>query len=135
MASINPYLNFNGNAEKAFTFYKSVFGGEFTAFQRFKDVPQEEQKNFRPEEAEKVMHVALPIGKGNVLMASDSPDAFGPAKQGTNFYISIQADSKEEAEKLFNALSRAAPCKCRLPTPFGEPTLACLSTNSACSGW
>ncbi|RYZ97660.1 MAG: VOC family protein, partial [Sphingobacteriaceae bacterium] len=70
MAVINPYLNFKGNAEEAFNFYRSVFGGEFAMIMRFKEVPAEAGSNL-PEDQEKIMHIALPLGKGNVLMASD----------------------------------------------------------------
>jgi len=103
MASINPYLNFSGNCEEAFDFYRSVFGGEFLGKMRFKDVPAEDAL---PEsEAEKIMHVALPIGQGTILMGSDKPDAMGPTTAGDNYFISISAQSEEEATRLFNGLS------------------------------
>lgn len=106
MATLNPYLHFNGNAEGAFNFYKSVFGGEFLGLQRYKDVPAGVPMPPVPQsEANRVMHVALPIGTGNVLMASDRPSSFGQATVGDNFHISINADSKEEAERLFNGLA------------------------------
>ncbi len=103
MAAVNPYLNFNGNTEEAFNFYKSVFGGEFPMVMRFKDVPSEHKMS--ESEGEKIMHIALPIGLGTVLMGSDVPEAFGKAVVGTNFYISISTQSEEEANKLFNGLS------------------------------
>lgn len=104
MATINPYLTFNGNAEEAFNFYRSVFGGELTV-QRFKDTP--EGGKMPIDDQEKIMHVSLPIGQGNVLMASDAGcgDSMEKATIGTNFSISINAESKEEADKLFKALS------------------------------
>jgi len=103
MPSLNPYLNFNGNTEEVFNFYKSVFGGEFATVMRFKDMPPEHKT---PEsENNKIMHVALPIGKGNMLMGSDVPDAYPKATPGNSFYISLSADSEEEAKKLFNGLS------------------------------
>ena len=107
MATINPYLNFNGNAEEAFNFYKSVFGGEFTTFQRFKDIPDIPGCGEMSEaEKEGIMHVALPIGNGNVLMATDIVKSLGHSlAEGNNFSISISAESKAEAEKLFNGLS------------------------------
>jgi len=103
MAAINPYLNFDGNCEKAFNFYKSVFGGEFLTLMRFKDVPPE--VHFPESEGEKIMHVALPIGQGTVLMGSDTPAAMGPTTTGNNVYISINAESEAEAAKLFKGLS------------------------------
>ena len=103
MPAINPYLNFNGNAEQAFNLYRSVFGGDFAMLMRFKEVPDEHKS---PEsEAEKIMHIALPIGQGTMLMGSDVPESFGPASVGNNVHVSISADSEEEADKLFNGLS------------------------------
>ncbi|MBK9510904.1 MAG: VOC family protein [Cytophagaceae bacterium] len=104
MALINPHINFNGNAEEAFNFYKSVFGGEFAKIMRFKDLASEEFPV--PEhEANKIMHIALPIGK-NVLMANDVPEILGKTNENENrSKISISAESREEAEHLFNGLS------------------------------
>jgi PhnB protein len=105
MASINPYIHFNGNAEEAFTFYKSVFGGEFAMVMRFKDL-EIPGSIANESEANKIMHIALPIGKHNVLMGSDSPEALGVHNLNeTRSKISISAESKEEADKLFNGLS------------------------------
>jgi PhnB protein len=107
MANINPYLTFNGNAEEAFNFYKSVFGGEFAVFQRFGEMPtQAGSPELSAEDKAKIMHVALPISDGHVLMASDT---FGEHAEsfilGNNISVSISADSKEEADKIFNGLS------------------------------
>ena len=77
MITVNPYFNFNGNTEDAFNFYKSVFGGEFTGLQRFKDTPHGE--NMSAQDKEKIMHIALPIGKGNVMMATDILESMGQA--------------------------------------------------------
>lgn len=105
MASINPYLHFNGNAEEAFTFYKSVFGGEFVTLIRFKDMHFEGAPD-NEKEADKIMHVALPIGKHNVLMGSDTPQQLGTHNEReTRSKISIGAESKEEADQLFKGLS------------------------------
>ncbi|MFM7487545.1 MAG: VOC family protein [Cytophagales bacterium] len=105
MAQINPYLHFNGNAEEAFTFYKSVFGGEFAMIVRFKDMASE-QFPVPESEAEKIMHIALPIGKNSVLMGSDTPKSLGRHNENENrSKISIGAESKEEADHLFNGLS------------------------------
>ncbi len=105
MAQINPYIHYNGNAEEAFTFYKSVFGGEFTKFVRFKDFSSPEF--IMPDhEANKMMHIALPIGKSNVLMGSDVPEILGQVNESENrSKISISVESKEEANQLFNGLS------------------------------
>ena len=104
MATINPYINFNGNAEEAFTFYKSVFGGEFEKIIRFKDLSSPEFP-VAENEANKIMRIALPIGK-NVLMANDVPESMGRVNENENrSKISISAESKEEADKLFNGLS------------------------------
>jgi PhnB protein len=105
MPLINPHINFNGNAEEAFTFYKSVFGGEFARVVRFKELASPE---FTPEEKEenKIMHIALPIGKSNVLMGNDIPEFMGRVNEKENrSKISISTESKEEADKLFNGLS------------------------------
>ncbi len=105
MARIDPYLNFDGNAEEAFNFYKAVFGGEFMGgIMRFKDMPESE--NLSEEDRNKVMHVALPIGDGNYLMASDISESMGQTLTvGNNAQVMISPDSREEADKLFNGLS------------------------------
>ena len=102
MATVNTYLNFNGNTEEAFNFYKSVFGGEFTTLQRFKDTPHADK--IPASEQEKIMHVALPIG-GNVLMGTDVGETMPQVTFGTNSSISLSPESEEEAHKLFNGLS------------------------------
>jgi PhnB protein len=105
MAFLNPYLNFNGDAEAAFNFYKSVFGGEFSVFQRFSDIPSDSGMPVKEAEGPLIMHVALPIGGGSVLMGSDRPTSAGPGEPGDMYNISIQAESKEEAVRLFNGLA------------------------------
>lgn len=104
MALINPHINFNGNAEEAFTFYKSVFGGEFTKIIRFKDLAN--PKFPIPEkEFNKIMHIALSIGQ-NTLMGNDVPESLGPTNENENrSKISITAESKAEADHIFNGLS------------------------------
>lgn len=104
MPTINPYLNFLGNTEEVFNFYKSVFGGEFSSFVRFKDMPG---AGPIPEaDANKIMHVALPIGKGNTLMGTDALESMGhKLSVGDNFSLSITPESKEEADKIFNGIS------------------------------
>lgn len=104
MALINPHINFNGNAEEAFNFYKAVFGGEFAMVMRFKDLPGMEHQ-IGEGEKDKIMHIALPIG-GNILMGNDVPEAMGSVNEKENrSKISIGAESREEADKLFNGLS------------------------------
>ena len=104
MASINPHINFNGNAEEAFNFYKSVFGGEFAKIMRFKDLASAEFP-VAEHQANKIMHIALPIGK-SILMANDVPEILGRTNENENrSKIVISAESKEEANKLFNELS------------------------------
>ncbi len=104
MALINVHLNYNGNAEEAFTFYKSVFGGEFSKITRLKDL---ESPDFPVDEkdANKIMHIALPIGN-NTLMANDVPSFMGTVNENENrSKIAVSAQSREEADKLFNGLS------------------------------
>lgn len=120
MALINPHINFNGNAEEAFNFYKSVFGGEFANIMRFKDLATSE---FSVEEsdANKIMHIALPIGK-NVLMGNDVPDFLGRVNENENrSKIAIGAESKEEADKLFNGLSEGGQVEMPISdSPWGS---------------
>lgn len=105
MRAINPWINFNGNAEEAFTFYKAVFGGEFVKVIRFKDLASDEF-TVPDNEANKIMYIALPIGENNVLIGNDVPDFMGRVNEEENrSKISISAESREEADKLFNGLS------------------------------
>ncbi|OWY23441.1 VOC family protein [Sphingobacteriales bacterium UPWRP_1] len=116
MAKINPHINFNGNAEEAFIFYKSVFGGDFAKVIRFKElsIPGLEVSD---SEANKIMHIALPIGKNNLLMANDVPSSLGRVNENENrSKISITAGSKEEADKLFNGLSAGG----QIEMPIGD---------------
>jgi PhnB protein len=119
MATINPYINFNGNAEEAFNFYKSVFGGEFGSVIRFKDIESPEFPV--PEnEANKIMRIVLPIG-GNTLIANDVPESMGPVSENENrSKIAVYAETKEEADKLFKGLSEGG--KVEMPmaeSPWG----------------
>ena len=104
MKSVNPYLNFNGNTEEAFNFYRSVFGGEFAVVMRYKDTPHEASTQKGDEE--KIMHIALPLKNGQVLMGTDACDSMGhKLSLGNNFYISIATESEAEARELFGKLS------------------------------
>lgn len=101
---MHPYLNFDGKAEEAFNFYKSVFGGEFTFFAKMGDTPESDK--LTEEEKNRVMHVALPINEHTILMASDCvPSAGHILKEGNNMYINLNAESREDADRLFNGLS------------------------------
>jgi PhnB protein len=121
MASINPHIHFNGNAEDAFTFYKSVFGGNFARVARFKDLSGTEH-TIAENEANKIMHIALPIGKSSVLMGSDTPEFMGKHNENeTRSKISIAAETKEEADKIFNGLSAGADIEMPLAdSPWGS---------------
>ena len=120
MAQINPHINFNGNAEEAFTFYKSVFGGEFARIMRFKDISSPEFP-VTENDTNKIMHIALPIGK-NILMANDVPESMGQTNENENrSKISISAESKEEADKLFNGLSVGGQIEVQIgDSPWGS---------------
>lgn len=115
MTQINPYINFNGNAEEAFTFYKSVFGGEFGKIIRFKDLSSPEFP-IPENEANKIMRITLPIGK-NILIANDVPESMGRVNENENrSKIAIIAESKEAADKLLNGLSAGGTVE----MPMGE---------------
>jgi PhnB protein len=120
MALINPYIHFNGNAEEAFTFYKSVFGGEFTKILRYKDLSSPEYP-IPENDANRLMHIALPIGKSNVLLGSDVLGMMGRVTENDNRNtISISAESREEADALFNGLSEGGEVEMPMANgPFG----------------
>lgn len=105
MPQVNPYLTFNGNCGEAFILYKSVFGGEFQSFNRFKDFPAAEGQEIPEDKLEGIMHVSLPVSKETILMGSDAHPMYGPVTVGQHMSISVNAESKEEADKLFNGLS------------------------------
>jgi len=111
MATVNTYLNFNGNTEEAFNFYKSVFGGEFDGgISRMGEAPREEgQPPLKEVEKNMVMHVALPILGGHMLMGTDATESMGfKVKFGNNVYINLQPDTRAETDRLFEALSEGA---------------------------
>jgi len=107
MARVNTYLNFTRDTEEAFAFYRSVFGGEFVVLQRFGDVPAAPgQPALAPADRELIMHVALPILGGHVLMGTDAPETMGfRLVRGNNVYISLEIDTRAEADRLFGGLS------------------------------
>ena len=106
MTQINPYLNFNGNCEEAFNFYKSVFGGEFPMISRFKDMPPAEGQPAMNVDGDKIMHVSLPISRETSLMGSDVGGEWAKHNVvGNNIQLSINAESEDEAKRIFSALS------------------------------
>lgn len=106
MLTVNSYITFNGNCEEAFLFYKSVFGGSFSYFGRFKEMPMPDGKTCPPADAEKIMHVSLPISDETALMGSDSFESFGAKTiYENNFSLSINAESRAEADAIYLALS------------------------------
>jgi PhnB protein len=105
MVTINPYLNFAGDTEKAMMFYKSVFGGEFNILQKFRDMPGGEK--IADVDQQKIMHMSLPIGANNHLSASDILPSMGQLLNvGNNFTLAVTTESEKEADKIFNALSK-----------------------------
>jgi len=116
MITINPWINFNGNALEAFTFYKSVFGGEFTKIIHLKDIANEEFP-VSETDAEKIMLISLPIGKNSTLIANDVPTFMGKVNEDENrSKISVNTDSKEEADTIFNGLSVGG----QIEAPIGD---------------
>lgn len=120
MAKINPYLSFLGNTEEVFNFYKSVFGGEFSAVMRYGVMEGQEGCEDMPDEhKEKIMHMSLPISDGNVLMGNDAVGEYAnDAVLGNNFSIAVSPDSKEEAEKIFNGLAEGGQVTMPLSDTF-----------------
>lgn len=118
MATTNTYLNFDGNCEEAFNFYKSIFGGDFTYLGRFGDMPNDGGHPVSEEDKNKVMHVSLPIGT-SVLMGSDTGGEWAPKfTQGNNYAISITAESKVEADMIFNGLAKGGMVTMPLESTF-----------------
>ncbi|MGN8225222.1 VOC family protein [Gracilimonas sp. BCB1] len=118
MPTINPYLNFQGNTEEAFKFYQSIFGGELIGgVSRFINAPEAEKLS--EEEMNKVMHVALPFGDNNMIMATDALESMGQkVKAGNNFYLCISADSREQADQFFEGLSAGAEIEMEMQDAF-----------------
>lgn len=117
MAKLNPYIYFNGNCEEAFNFYKSVFQMELLYLGRYKDVPQTDRGVFQ-ETDEKIMHVSLPISKETVLMGADNKQAYTELLTYSNFSLIVHADTKEEADKLFNGLAEGGQIKMPMNQTF-----------------
>lgn len=120
MTKLLTYLNFQGNTEEAFEFYRSVFGGEFSSLIRFKDMPMEGYEI--PEaDADKIMHISLPIGDDSI-MASDALESMGQkVSQGNNTYVFISPDTKDEADRIFQALSNGGEVEMPMTDqPWGD---------------
>ena len=130
MSRVNTYLNFQGNTEKAFNFYKEIFGTEFTSVTRMKDMPLPEGAPALAEsDANKIMNIQLPITNGHVLMATDALESLGhKVNVGNNVTISLDLDSKEEAEKIYNQLLTNSPENSGplSPMPWGANWGSCL---------
>ncbi|WP_456315448.1 VOC family protein [Pseudomonas shirazensis] len=124
--SLNTYLMFNGNCEEAFLFYKSVFGGEFQYVGKYKDAPAEDGGGeLSEEESNRIMHISLPVAD-TILLGSDSHPKFGDVGFGDNFSISITAEDKEEADKIFNGLSAGGSVGMPLEKTFWSPYFGML---------
>jgi len=119
MARVSTYLNFRRETEAAFEFYRSVFGGEFTMLARFRDMPTDAARPLAPGDADLVMHVGLPILGGHVLMGTDAPESMGfRLVPGDNVHISLEPDTRAEAERLFAALSAGGTVRMPLADMF-----------------
>jgi PhnB protein len=106
MPAINPYINFKGNCEEAFNFYKSVFGGEFPHVSRYKDMPPSEGAHASAVDGEKIMHMSLPISSETMLMGSDIGGEWAQnMTMGDNIQLSVNADNEEEAQRIFQGLA------------------------------
>ena len=118
---VNIYLNFDGNCEEAFNYYKSVFGGEFESISKFSDMPDNPECPVPDDDKDKTMHVTLPIGGGTVIMGSDTSSAFGPPHSaGNNFSISVDADSRDDADRIFGSLSDGGQVTMPMQDTFWE---------------
>ena len=118
MATLSTHVAYNGNCEEAFTFYKSIFGGEFNMVTRNKDIPAGVPSPVHESESEKILHISLPIGNGSMLMGCDMPADFGEATRSNSFNISISTDSEEQTEKYYNGLLQGGKVNMPLEKTF-----------------
>ncbi len=125
MIRLEPYLTFQGKAEEALNFYKSVFGGAFSSVMRFKETPEGDKVSAA--EKDKIMHIALPVGKGVTLMASDMLDSRGKISAGDNFSLSITVESRQEADRIFNGLSKGGKADMPMQKTFWGDYFGMLS--------
>lgn len=127
MAKVHSYLNFNGNCEEAFNFYKGVFNAEFTGIYRFGDMPEDPSYTVPEADKNKIMHVGLPLNENSTLMGSDCLETFGQkAVAGTTTYVMLDVDTAEEAHKLYNSLSVNAQ---NMEMPLGDAFFAELFSS------
>lgn len=127
MISANPYLNFQGNTEQAFQFYRTVFGGEFVSLIRFRDFPGNTM-GVAEAELDKIAHIALPLGPHNLIMATDAVSSWGrPFHRGNHSYISLEVESATEGERIFNGLSQGGTVEMPLQaTEWAERYGVCI---------
>jgi PhnB protein len=122
MAKVSTYLNFSGDTEEAFNYYKSIFGGEFAGngIIRFSDIPQPEGiLPISDQDKDLIVHIELPLPGGHILMGSDAPESMGfKLNFGNNVHINVQPDSKEETKRLFTALSSEGKVTMELQDTF-----------------
>lgn len=118
MAYVNAYLTFNNNCEEAFNFYKHVFGGTFKELSRFKDMPSMDGYMLPVEAREKIMHISLPISKETILMGSDTNPMFGAVSMGKNISLSVNAESRDEADSIFQKLSEGGTVTMPIASTF-----------------
>ncbi|MEL7001261.1 MAG: VOC family protein [Bacteroidota bacterium] len=112
MPTINTYLTFNGNCAEAFDFYKSVFGGEFLSINHFREMPPDDRFTIAETDKDKIMHITLPINNGNLLMGSDTAGDWAKGfSAGNNFSLSIDTDSKEQADQFYKVFSMGMICR------------------------
>jgi PhnB protein len=132
MAKFHPYLNFAGNTEEAFNFYKSVFGGEFGMIMRFGEMQEqpgcESPSELSDEDKTKIMHIALPIGDGRMLMATDSLESMGQKLVvGNNNYIYLECENRGEADRLFNGISAGGTIEMPMGDTFWGAYFGCFA--------
>lgn len=125
----NIYLTFNGNCREAFEFYKSALGGDFSYVGTFEEMPPQEDKPHLPDsEKDKIMHISLPISNETELMGSDTSEVLGePVKFGNNFSISINLESNEEADEVFNKLAEGGKVTMPMDKTFWSPYFGMLT--------
>jgi PhnB protein len=125
MKSVNPYLNLPGNTEEAFTFYRSVFGGEFDGVTRFRDLPGNPM-GVREHDLDRIAHIALPLAGGSVLMGTDVVEGWQPLVVGNNVHVHLETESADEADRLFAGLSAGGEVEMQMEsTPWAEKYGAC----------
>lgn len=114
---LQAYLNFDGEADEAFQFYHLVFGGDFSHRSTMGEIPGGDE--LPVEEQNRIMHISLPIKDDIVLMGSDIlPSAGHQVHKGNNLYISLQVDSRKEADKVFDGLSRGGKVEMPMEDQF-----------------